>query len=188
MRQFAARRKMTALIALILGAGSIANAEQPAVRADIQEIQNRKQASVFKLEAASGKQVKLSDYRGKVVLLNFWATECGGCIKEMPYFIDFARAYQSKGLAVVGLSMEVIYAGLKNSQEGWNRVKPFVQTHQVNYPVLMVDELTSRQYSIDAMPDTLIIDRKGRVAAAYVGIVDRDNLEANLKAVIAERK
>jgi peroxiredoxin len=187
MKQFATRWKMTALIVLMLGAGSTVSADQPTVRANIQEIRNRKQASAFRLEDASGKQVKLSDYRGKVVLLNFWATECGGCVKEMPYFMDFAQAYQSKGLAVVGLSMEVIYAGLKNSEEGWNKVKPFVQTHKVNYPVLMVDERTSKQYSIDAMPDTLIIDRKGRVAAAYVGIVDRDDLEANMKAVIAER-
>lgn len=188
MKQFAFQWKMIALVALMLVAGSVVSAEQSAARANIQEIRNRKQAPAFRLEDSSGKQVKLSDYLGKVVLLNFWATECGGCVKEMPYFMDFAQDYKSKGLAVVGLSMEVIYASLKNSEEGWNSVNPFVQAHKVNYPVLMVDEPTSIQYSIDAMPDTLIIDRKGRIAAAYVGIVDRDDIEANIKTVLAEGK
>jgi len=75
---------------------------------------------------SSGKNVNLSDFHGKVVLLDFWATDCGGCKLEIPWYMEFDRAYKSKGLAVVGVSMDILYEGLKNAEQGWTKVKPFV--------------------------------------------------------------
>jgi len=60
------------------------------------------------------------------VLLDFWATDCGGCKLEIPWYMEFDRAYKSKGLAVVGVSMDILYEGLKNAEQGWTKVKPFV--------------------------------------------------------------
>jgi thiol-disulfide isomerase/thioredoxin len=86
------------------------------------------------------------------VLLNFWATECGGCRIEIPYFMEFAEAYRDKGLAVIGVSIDVSYEKLKDSKEGWSRVAPFVQTHKVNYPILMGDNQLTKTYDIQALP------------------------------------
>ncbi len=162
-------------------------AEQPAVRADIQRPNERKPAPAFRLSDASGKQNQLSKFRGRVILLNFWATECGGCKVEIPYFQEFDRAYRSKGFQAVGVSMEVLYQDLKGPEEGWARVNPFVQDHSIVYPILMADDTVSKAYGVDAMPATYLIDRKGRIAATYIGVVEKANVEANLKALLSER-
>jgi thiol-disulfide isomerase/thioredoxin len=88
---FTSQWKTASSIALILGAMCARAAEPTKVRAELQSINSRKQAPDFRLENALGKKVKLSDYRGKVLLLDFWATECGGCVQEMPGFVDLAR-------------------------------------------------------------------------------------------------
>ncbi len=189
MRTFTPQWKMVSLIALILGAGSAGAAEPPAtVRATIQPIQDRKQAPAFWLENAAGKKVKLSDYHGKVVLLDFWATECGGCVRDMPGFMDLAQAYKKKGLTVVGVSMDISYEDLKNSNEAWIRVKPFVEAHKVNYPILMGDDQVTKRYAIQALPLTYLIDKRGRIAASYAGVVDKDNVESNIQTVLKESK
>ncbi len=143
-------------------------------------------APAFGLKDATGRTVRLADYRRRVVLVNFWATTCGGCVKEMPWFMEFSRTYKGKGLSVLGLSMEVPYSDLKTADEGWQRVKPFVLAKGVNYPVLMADEVTWSGYSIGAMPATFLVDRQGRIAATYVGVVDRGNIEANIRALLNE--
>ena len=74
----------------------------------------------------------------------------------------------------------------QNSEEGWARVKPFVQAHNVNYAVLMGDDQVAKRYDIQALPLTYLIDKRGRIAAAYAGIVDRDNVEANIQIVLKE--
>jgi peroxiredoxin len=131
--------------------------------------------------------VKLSDYRGKVTLVDFWATECGGCVREIPWFMDLAQVYKKMGLAVAGISVDVLYENLKDSNEAWARVKPFVQTHHLNYPILMADGEVTKRYDIQALPLTYLIDKRGRIAATYSGLVDKDNLEANIQTVLKER-
>jgi thiol-disulfide isomerase/thioredoxin len=121
------------------------------------------------------------------MLLDFWATECGGCKIEIPWFMEIAEAYKVKRLAVVGVSMDVLYEGLKDSSEGWNKVKPFVRDHKVNYPILMGDDLVTKQYDIQALPATYLIDKRGRVAATYIGIVNKDDVEAHIKTLLLER-
>ena len=129
----------------------------------------------------------LSAFRGKVVALNLWATECGGCKLEIPWFIGFEHAYAARGFDVVGLSMDVQYESLKDAAEGWSRVTPYVQSHHVNYPILMADETVVKAYRITALPATYLIDRRGRVAAKYAVVVDKDDIERHIKTLLAER-
>ncbi|MBV8907253.1 MAG: TlpA family protein disulfide reductase, partial [Acidobacteriia bacterium] len=157
------------------------------VRAAIQPEKDRKVAAGFRLADASGKSISLSTFHGKVILLDFWATECGGCKAEIPWFIEFERVYKSKGLDVIGVSMDVVYEGLKDAKEGWSKVKPFVQTHGVNYPIVMGNNQVLKSYNIDAFPTTYLIDKAGRIAATYVGVVDKANVEGNIKMLIEER-
>ena len=176
--------KLTTMLAL--AAAFACAAEQKTVRAELQRSGERKQAPAFRLLSAAGKALTPSNYRGKVILLDFWATECGGCKAEIPYFMEFEDKYKAKGLAVVGVSLDILYEGLKDADEGWRRVKPFVREHSVNYPILMGDDAVSKVYDIQAMPATYLIDKHGRVAATYIGIVDRNDVESNIKALLRE--
>jgi len=103
-------------------------------------------------------------------------------------FIEVAKAYESRGLATIGVSEDIAYADLKNAEEAWNRVRPFVRDHRVPYPVVMGDSLVTTAYDIKALPLTYLVDAKGRVAARYSGVVERANLEANIKALLAESR
>jgi len=145
-------------------------------------------APAFELRDATGKSISVSSLHGNVVLLNFWATECGGCRTELPYFIEFDHKYRSKGLRTLGMSIDVIYEKLPGLAESCARVKPFVRDHQVRYPVLMGDDAMVATYYIDALPTTYLIDRGGRIAAKYVGLVDKADVDGNLKALLAERE
>jgi peroxiredoxin len=170
---------MVSLVALVLGAGSAVAADAPTVRATVQPIADRRPAPAFVLTDAAGKKVKLSAYHGKVVLLDFWATWCHGCKEEIPWFSEFQRKYGPQGFAVVGVSLD---------DGGWPVVKPFIKTARVPYRMLLGDDPTAKEYSIDSMPDTFIVDQKGGIAAAYVGLADRDNVETNIQTVLNERK
>ncbi|HXM45373.1 MAG TPA: TlpA disulfide reductase family protein [Bryobacteraceae bacterium] len=155
-----------------------AAAGQPAVRAALQPTKDRKPAPAFALKDSSGKTVTLNDFRGKVVLLDFWATWCHGCKQEIPWFSEFEKAYHAQGLAVVGVSMD---------EGGWNVVKPFLAETHVPYRMLLGDDATAKRYGIRSLPDTFLIDRDGRLAAAYKeGLVDKGDVEANIKAILSK--
>src|ERR1044071_5462300 len=168
-----------------LAACSFANAADISVALEPQAARNP--APDFVWRNASGKPVPLSDFNGKPLLLDLWATKCGGCVKEIPSFIEIHHAYAGKGLAVVGISMDILYEDLKGPAEAWSLVKPFVEAHKVDYPILMGDDGIVKRYSVEALPVTYLIDRRGRIAAKYVGVVDRTNVEANVKMLLAER-
>jgi peroxiredoxin len=136
-------------------------------------------APEFALKDGSGKTVKLADYRGKVLLLDFWATWCTGCKQEIPWFAQFQETYGAKGFAAVGVSMD---------DGGWTILKPFLASHPIPYPIVLADEDIAKRYAIDSMPDTFLIDRHGKVAASYRGqVVDKDAVEAKIRALLAER-
>ena len=175
----------TLIISLSLAICSLANATDTRVALEPQPA--RKPAPQFVLLDASGRSVPLSHFKGKPLLLDLWATKCGGCIKEIPSFIEIHHAYAKRGLAVVGISMDILYEDLKGPAEGWSLVNPFVETHKVDYPILMGDEVITKRYSVNSLPVTYLIDRRGRIAATYVGVVDRSNIEGNIKALLAER-
>jgi peroxiredoxin len=165
-------------IHLVLALAAIAiAADQPTVRAVLQPANERKAAPEFALKDSSGKTVTLQDYRGKVILLDFWATWCHGCKQEIPWFSEFERKYAPKGLTVVGVSLD---------EEGWKLVKPFLETAKVPYRIVLGDNPTAKKYGIENMPDTFLIDRHGRIAATYVGLVDKDNVEENIRAMLSQ--
>jgi cytochrome c biogenesis protein CcmG/thiol:disulfide interchange protein DsbE len=142
--------------------------------------QDRKSAPEFELKDGDGKVVRLSDYKGKVVLLNFWATWCGPCKIEMPWFIEFERKYKDKGFAVVGVAMD---------EEGWQAVKPFLADMAVNYRVLLGSDQTAELYGgVSALPTTFLIDQEGKVASTHVGLAPRDAFENGIKELLEGKR
>ncbi len=126
---------------------------------------DRKQAPDFELKDSDGKSVKLSDYKGKVVLLNFWATWCGPCKIEIPWFIDFETQLKDKGFAVLGVSLD---------EEGWDIVKPYIDSKKVNYRVLMGTDQVAQLYGgVESLPTSFILDRDGKVAKVHIGLVSK---------------
>jgi peroxiredoxin len=161
-----------ALAAAVLLAGCSSSNSEPGVKS----ASERRAAPDFSLKDANGQTVKLSDYRGKVVLLNFWATWCGPCKLEIPWFIDMQRNLKDQGFTVIGVSMD---------DEGWEAVRPFVSEERMNYPVVLGNESVSQLYGgIESLPTTFIIDREGKIAAVHVGLVSKARYERDLKEVL----
>jgi peroxiredoxin len=148
---------------------------------------SREAAPAFQLTDSSGMKKQVTDYRGKVVLLNFWATECGGCKLEIPWLIELESAHKSDSFTVVGVSMDTSYEGSKSADEAWSKVKPFVLDHKLNYPVLMGDATLITSYKMGAVPATYLIDKQGRIAAAYSGIIDKSEVASNIHKLLAEQ-
>jgi len=137
----------------------------------------RKPAPEFSAKAADGKPIPLSSFKGKVVLLNFWATYCGPCKIEMPWFVDFEKKYGPQGFAVFGVSTD---------EEGWQVVKPYIDQVKVNYQVGVVGEDVATKYGgIDTLPETLILDREGKIASRHVGLVSKSEYEKDIEALLA---
>jgi peroxiredoxin len=140
------------------------------------KLEQRKPAPDFTLKDSEGHDVKLSDFRGKVVLLNFWATWCGPCKIEMPWFVDFQRKYKDQGFSVVAVSLD---------EEGWDVVKPFANDLKLNFPVLLGnDEIAERFGGIQALPTTMIIDQEGRVYSSHMGLASMSDYEDEIKNLL----
>jgi peroxiredoxin len=178
MKVSLAKHLLTAIAVLIAIVTLAVAADEPGFRAVLQLAGQRKPAPKIKLEDSLGKAATLAEYRGQVVVLDFWATWCHGCKQEIPWFAEFHEKYASKGLAVVGVSLD---------DDGWKVVKPFIETARVPYRIVLGNDATARLYGISSMPDTFLIDRQGRLAATYTGMVDRDNMEKNIQTMLAEQ-
>src|ERR1700730_3931099 len=132
----------------------------------------------FTLNDSAGSPVKLSAYKGKVVLLDFWATWCTGCKVEIPWYVEFQNKYRNDGLAAIGVSMD---------DDGWKSVKPFLEEHKLNYPVVIANQdLTTRYGGLPSLPMTLLIDRDGKIAESHAGMVDKDAFENKIKTLLHE--
>ena len=130
---------------------------------------NRKVAPQFALKDGDGRTVNLADFKGKVVLLNFWATWCGPCKIEIPWFIDFEQKYKDRGFAVLGVAMD---------DEGWEVVKPYVAKNNINYRILIGnDDVAGKYGGVDSLPTTFIIDKDGRITSTHVGLVSKSEYE-----------
>jgi peroxiredoxin len=155
-------------------------ADQTFVRAALEPSSARKPAPDFLLKDASAKAITLKSYRGKVVLLDFWATWCTGCKQEIPWFVDFQKTYGPQGFAVVGVSVD---------DDGWKVLTPFLAEHQIPYTMLLGSQATMQLFGLNNLPDTFLIDQEGRIAATYkAGLVDRANIEENIRAILAKRQ
>lgn len=138
---------------------------------------SRRVAPDFTLMDAKGHSFTLSQFKGKVVLLNFWATWCHGCKTEIPWYVDFQSTYSAAGLSVIGVSMD----------ESWKPVLPFVQEQKVQYLIALGNEDLSKQYGVSSMPVSLLIDREGRIAEAHVGVVDKTSFEQDITTLLKQR-
>jgi len=122
-------------------------------------------APQISLPVVGGGTSNLAGERGKVVLVNFWATWCGPCEAEIPWFIEFEKKYKDQGFAVLGVSMD---------DDGWKSVRPYVASHKINYRIMIGSEVVSQQFGeIDSLPTSFMLDREGRIASNHIGLVDK---------------
>jgi len=127
----------------------------------------------FSFKNADGKKVSLSEFKGKVVILDFWATWCVPCKKEIPDFIRLQEKYGSRGLQIVGISVD----------DSMAQAKKYATEMKMNYPILLAEgkEDILRAYDpITSIPVSVIIDRQGRIAARHVGIATLDVFEKEI--------
>lgn len=166
---------MSAVVGLALGIALLSNTLSKAAPSLVVAAK-RSSAPAFTLKDSSGRDVRLADYQGKVVLLNFWATWCGPCKAEIPWFVEFEKKYQNAGLVVVGVSMD---------EDGWKSVRPYMDTMHVSYRVLLADESVAAKYGgIESLPLTLLIDRQGLLAARHIGLTSKRNYEDDVLQLI----
>jgi peroxiredoxin len=149
----------------------------PPAQSGLRPPSERSLAPDFNLEDASGKDVKLADLKGKVVLVNFWATWCEGCQVEIPWFVEFQKEYASRGLVIVGISMD---------DDGWKSVKPWIKEKKVNYPIVIGNEGLGKQYGLEGMPLTALVDREGRIADVHRGIVEKTAAQQKIRDLLHE--
>ncbi len=130
----------------------------------------------FSLESLEGKNVRLSDLRGKAVLLNFWATWCGPCKIEMPWFVELQNQYGREGLQVVGVAMD------DASKED---IAKFAKDMGVNYPILIGKESVGDQYGgIPALPESFFIGRDGKIMDKIIGLKGKSEIEDSVKKAL----
>ena len=120
----------------------------------------------FVLKDVSGAEIRLSALKGQVVLLNFWATWCVPCQAEIPWFSEFEQTFSNRGFRVIGVSMD---------EDGWKSVKPYMESKKIGYQVVLGNDTIARHFGgVDALPETLLIDKHGRVASRHVGLVSKN--------------
>jgi len=134
------------------------------------------QAPNFTLESLDGKNLSLSDLRGKAVLLNFWATWCGPCKIETPWLVELQKEYGSQGLQVVGIAMD---------DSGKDDIEKFAKDMGVNYPVLLGKEAVGDAYGgVPALPESFFIGRNGKIVERIIGLKGRGEIEDAIKKAL----
>jgi peroxiredoxin len=135
-------------------------------------------APEFALPDLNGKVVQKSDFHGKVVILDFWATWCPPCRKEVPEFVRLQSKYREQGLAIVGLSLD---------ESGAREVRPFADENNVNYTMLLAKDETARAFGgIVGIPTTFVLDRKGTIVKRFIGYTEPQVFEEAIRPLLAE--
>jgi peroxiredoxin len=148
-----------------------------AQRTDIQPAATRKAAPDFTLQDSTGTSIRLSDLKGRVVLLDFWTTWCQPCKIEIPWYTEFVNKYEG-GLVVIGVSLD---------DDGWKSVRPFIKKYKVDYPIVMGDDSVAKQFiNTEFLPTTLLIDRAGKIAVNNIGIINKDVFEKEIRTLLDE--
>jgi thiol-disulfide isomerase/thioredoxin len=135
-----------------------------------------RQAPDFVLEDLQGKKVKLSDFRGKAVLLNFWATWCGPCKVEMPWFVELQKQYGPQGLEIVGVALD---------DSGRDVISKFAKEMGVNYIILQGQDAVGDAYGAMGLPTSYFIDRNGNIVGSGAGLLERSEIESDIKKALA---
>lgn len=132
----------------------------------------------FELQALDGKNVKLSDFHGKAVLLNFWATWCGPCKIEMPWFVELQKEYGPQGFQIVGVAMD---------DTSTDEIAKFAKEMGVNYPVLLGKESVGQSYGgVGVLPTTFFIDRDGKLLTREFGLQSRSVFVDHIKEALGQ--
>lgn len=141
-------------------------------------VAKRQHAPNMEFEQMDGGTWRLRDHRGQVVLINLWATWCGPCREETPGLVKLFKDEGPKGLAVVGLSLDV---------GGREKVRSFAEQFQVPYPIVFPEPMSQLADTVEAVPTTMLLDKSGRVAKVYLGAVRRAVFAADVDALLAEK-
>jgi peroxiredoxin len=132
-------------------------------------------AADFSLQDMNGKTVRLSDYKGKVVLLEFWAAWCPPCRVSVPGLEKLHKSYKDKGLVLLAVSMD---------EGGWDEVRSFIAESGITYTVLKGTEEVAIQYEVRSIPMMLVLNKEGKIAKRYLGMGSDEDLEKDIKAVL----
>jgi thiol-disulfide isomerase/thioredoxin len=132
-------------------------------------------AADFKLQDLNGKVVRLSDFRGRPVLLDFWATWCSPCREAIPGIEKMHKDYGGKGLVVLGISMD---------QGGWDSVKAFVNEYHMTYPILKGSDAVMSDYQVRTIPMVVLLGKDGKIVKRYLGFGGEDELEKGIKSIL----
>jgi thiol-disulfide isomerase/thioredoxin len=156
------RAAITATLLVALSSLVLGQVERPAPKLEIKDVE--------------GRVLRLSDYKGKVVLLNFWATWCAPCRAEMPDLVKWQREYKSKGLQVIGITYP---------PEELTEAREFIKSIKVNYPVALGDEQTKAMFDEgETLPVTVVIDKKGMIREVIRGIIFPEEFERKVKPLL----
>ena len=137
-----------------------------------------KKAPPFTLKTQDGRKVSLADYKGKAVLVNFWATWCVPCKLEMPWFVDLEKQYASQGFEILGVN--------EDDEKDHGQIDKFAKKIGVNYPILLGNDAISKAYGgIEVLPTSFYVGRDGKVVEEAAGLISRDEIEANIKKAMA---
>jgi thiol-disulfide isomerase/thioredoxin len=160
-------------------AGSEAQPDSQSPEAEAMQMRGKK-APAFTLVTLDGKKVSLSDYKGRPVLVNFWATWCAPCKVEMPWFEEFNKQYAAQGLVILGLADDV--------DSGKDVIAKVANKTGVTYPILLTDGKVQKAYSpqgMDYLPMSFYVDRNGVIVEETAGLGGKDEIEAHIKKTIA---
>ena len=163
---------LLAVGALIVGLYSYRHARGTPGSANVQQ---HREAPDFTLPLVEGGQLRLSSYRGKIVLLDFWATWCVPCREETPHFVELQRKYGDRGLQIIGVSMD----------DSPDPVRTFYQQFQMNYPVVMGTADVGVAYGgVLGLPIAFVVDREGRIYAKHMGATDAAVFENEITRLV----
>src|SRR5437588_3484764 len=173
------RNPLALVVVAVVVAGMLFVGFRMARRSGVSAAPRITQATVapdFSLESLDGKNMRLSDLRGKAVLLNFWATWCGPCKIETPWLVELQNQYGSQGLQVIGVAMD---------DSGKEDIARFAKDMGVNYPVLLGKEAVGDAYGgVPALPESFFIGRNGKIVERIIGLKGRGEIEDAIKKAL----
>jgi len=168
-------------LSLAIPGGALISRHQrfvPAIAVPVHNPATGALAADFSLTGLNGKQVRLSDYRGKVVLIDYWATWCAPCKVEIPKLVELQKKYANDGLQVIGISMD----------DGPEPVREVVRDFAINYPVALGNVKVAEAYGgVLGLPVAFLVDRKGHIYRKLVGDAEMQLVETDVQSLLKSR-